>query len=354
MLLKPLTIAAGLLAAPAAAFLIPTTVSESDIHIANGIDVIAPEIAENRVVKLDCPGCPIVVQGSVKSDKSNHLELAFTIEHQLDFDRLLLNGFELYPHADPFHDILAAPQILDRRSNKHDKSTVPAHHKGPHHRRPVLPLGFGLQVHPATKDAEGVLELVSIDLQIIEVGAVFVDSIPNVEVKLIKAPGNKLLIGNIVTGTPQTAVDKQKECTTLMCKWLAIVQDRIKSLKAHRPCHGNKPAPVNGEKPKWQKIHHEHSWRMLFKNIASHILLPVLIGIVAGVSVSLIGMVVGTLIVSLWRTFFRRRSPHHHRRSHSHHKAAPKEAVVEEEKSGLMSNQAAPPAYEDDDVKTLV
>ena len=67
-----------------------------------------------------------------------------------------------------------------------------------------------------------------------------------------------------------------------------------------------------------------------------------------------LGMLVGTVIVSLWRTFFRRPSERRHRRHHSRshsqsHKAVAKEALVEEEKAGLMEDQEAPPSYEAED-----
>ncbi len=68
-------------------------------------------------------------------------------------------------------------------------------------------------------------------------------------------------------------------------------------------------------------------------------------------------MAVGTLIVSLWRTFVRRPSSHHHHRRH-HSKSVKKEAAVAEEKVGLVENQEnedLPPAYVDDvdDVKKV-
>ncbi len=64
-------------------------------------------------------------------------------------------------------------------------------------------------------------------------------------------------------------------------------------------------------------------------------------------------MMVGTLIVGLWRVFVRRQSFFHQRRRHGHchHKASQKEAAVAEEKSGLMEHQDAPPSYEDEDKK---
>ncbi|KAK3363586.1 hypothetical protein B0T25DRAFT_48861 [Lasiosphaeria hispida] len=413
MLLKPLSLAAGLLAASANAFLVPPEVTSSDVEITRSVNPATLEAAKAQIIKVDCPGCPVVFGGRhgpprVKTDKANHLELSFTIDHQLESDRLLLNGFELYPTTDPFNKVLAAPQVLDRkkarRADVEAKSDKKKRHGpggpwggppfgkggpfgggkaspwgngpwgkgGPHghpHWKPQLqPLGFGLQVSPVVKDAESQMELVSIDLQIIEIGTVFVDGIPGVHVELIKGPNGHLLIGKIEIGAEPTVPesDKQDECTTLLCKWLTMVQDRIQSIKSGKPCHGaqedpSAPSPdqTMPQEPEsgngWHKMHHHHSWGMLFKNIASHILLPVLVGIVAGVSVSLVGMVVGTLIVSLWRALFRRPGRHHHRRHHSHHKSASahkETAVVEEEKSGLMEHQDLPPSYEaDEDVK---
>jgi hypothetical protein len=50
------------------------------------------------------------------------------------------------------------------------------------------------------------------------------------------------------------------------------------------------PNPHHHQRPHaghWAAPYQEHRWGKLFKHIASHILLPVLIGIFAGVSISL-------------------------------------------------------------------
>jgi len=68
-----------------------------------------------------------------------------------------------------------------------------------------------------------------------------------------------------------------------------------------------------------------------------------------------IGMAVGTLIVSAWRTFVRRPSHHHHHhRRHHSRKSVQLETAVVEEKDALMDNvepEDEPPAYEDETVK---
>ena len=144
----------------------------------------------------------------------------------------------------------------------------------------------------------------------------------------------------------------------MFCKWLAMARARLARLRAGKHCGGRRPihasqesehAPVDFEKGHG---HHgpKHSWGHLFKNIATHILLPVAIGILAGVTASIVGMMVGTFLVYLWRTFVRRPSRsrrHHSSRGHSH-KAGHRDAAAEDEKSGLMAHQEeidAPPAY---------
>ncbi|KAK4239354.1 hypothetical protein C8A03DRAFT_43042 [Achaetomium macrosporum] len=395
MLLKPLTVAAGLLAVPVAhAFLIPPEVSDADIQVANTIENIASQVSENQVVNVECPGCPILVNGrrgrpvQLKIHRPSHLELTFSIDRQPDHDRLLVNGFELYPSGDPLGEALVAPQIIDgkrrkKRHREHDQHDGKrrAHRKRPHRLVPQPQrLGYGIRVGPSKKDADGQFELFEVDLQILEVGVAFIDGIPEVKVQVIKDGDGRLLISQIEKSEPKKLLELPKggpeECTTAMCKWLAIAREKLKNLKPFKHCHNPHIKGGMGEEGRgsdwlpyphpnhhhgspsghWAAPYREHRWGKLFKHVASHILLPVLIGIVAGVSISLIGMAVGTLIVSLWRFFFRRDTRHGHRRRHSrhhsHHKTALKEAAFDDEKSGLMEHQDPPPSYEEEAAKT--
>ncbi|KAK0661585.1 hypothetical protein QBC41DRAFT_330356 [Cercophora samala] len=405
MLMKSLSLAAaGLLAAPAAhAFLIPAEISESDLKIVQEVEFAEPKIAEVQPIDLECPGCPLNIKGrfgqdiQIKTERPNHLELLFSIEHRPEGgDRLLVNNFELYPFADPFSSSLIAPQVLDddtaveRRHDHHGGGEEEGHRRGKHHRRPkpqAQRLGFGLHVSPVQKDTDGKFELIEVELQVIEVGYTFVDNIPKVKVNLVKDQDGKLLMTTVEKSTPESIVEVPEEdkpaaeCNTAICQLMAAAHEKMEQLRKMRlpGCHGGnkegmgmRPAFHHGE-PHGEHHHgghhghseprpghmamREHSWGKLFKNITSHILLPVLIGIVAGVAVSLIGMAVGTVIVAMWRFF---RKPTHtsrrHSRRHSLHKASHKEAVVAEEKSGLLAaeeeEQDAPPAYRDAETTT--
>jgi len=309
MLLKPLSVAA-LAAASASAFLIPPNLSVDDIHVWQG-DAPLPHALPNAetssekvTLDLACPGCPIYAEKpngegvTFTSVPPNHLELSFTIEHGAGNDRLLVNGFELYPSADPFQT-LAAPQANDRKEAR-DLVITPQR------------LGYSLQASPVAHDAEGGLELVIVDLQIIEVGDVFIKDIPNVRVKVIKVADGGLMIGGIETTASQTPGSSGGEdCETVMCKWIAFAQDKLRQMKEKvKGCHGGSGKGVvggadrgmghhgqtghghghghhAGEQPQQHTANSPHTFGKLIKNIFMHILLPVLIGIVAGVSVSL-------------------------------------------------------------------
>jgi hypothetical protein len=325
MLLKPLTLAAGLLVIPATqAFLVPPEVSDADVQVANTIESIGSQVPQTQVVNVECPGCPILLTGrrgkniQVYVDRPSHLKLTFSVDHRPDHDRLLVNGFEIYPSDDLLRATLSAPQIVDRADKENRHHPEHDHHDREHRRRPhkLVPqpqtLGFGLQVGRAQKDADGQFELVEVELQIVEVGVAFIDGIPNVKVKLVKDTDGRLLMSQIEKGEPKNMVHHldsgaEEECTTVMCTWLAMIRaklEKLKNLKAFKNCHGGKAGmrpPVSGEAPhhhphphhghpaadNWRAPYHEHRWGKLLKHMASHILLPVLIGIVAGVSVSL-------------------------------------------------------------------
>ncbi|KAL2166586.1 hypothetical protein VTG60DRAFT_2481 [Thermothelomyces hinnuleus] len=386
MLLKPLTLAAGLLALPAAqAFLIPPEVSETDIHIANTIESIGPQVAESQIVPVavECPGCPILLRGrhgrtvQLKIDRPSHLEMVFSIDRQPDHDRLLVNGFDLYPSRGMSGGILSAPQVVDREWKKEHKPHYPeGEHRRLRHRLTPQPqaLGFGLKVSPPKPDADGQFELVEVELQILEVGVAFVDGIPSLNLKLIKDRDGRLLISRIDKVQPEVLAPppavEPEGCLMRLFRWLAIARKKLDGSNGFAHCHdaAKHPSAFDETLPHHGPHHHHHhhhphadNWRMtyehrhwgkLLKHMASHILLPVLIGIVAGVSISLIGMAVGTVLVSLWNTLSgrRRHGANHrrHRSSRSHrHKVSLKEAAAAEEKAGLMEYQDAPLSYEE-------
>lgn len=392
MLFRPLLTAAGLTAA-ANAFLLPPELSTHEIEVIESIPVESIRIAQAQSIRLDCPGCPPVFKkhnGKPKHHKphGSHLELDFSVDTSSESNRLMVNGFELYPNSDPFSNVLVAPQVADKpkhhKQHHQDDDTkqLKSHHKfKPHDGRPNAveqQLGFSLQIQPTTQVTDEGMDMVLVDLQIIEVGSVFVDGLSNIRVHLIKLPENELLIGKIEqTASENAAVpteEDHKECTTIICKWRAIIVAQLAKMKMHgcagmmgtKGAHGHAHPHEHhhhGPHPEHLTQQRQHGWSQLFRKLTSHIILPILVGIVAGVSVSIIGMVIGTILVGLWRKFVRGQSffpshqcrrlrlsgstRHHH---HHHNKAHHGEAAFVEEKAGLMAHQEEeelPPSYEE-------
>lgn len=315
----PLSVAAGLLATSANAFLLPPNITPADIQIVDTVAVAPPASSQSQKINLNCPGCAVTITGPrgtrVIPDKPNHLELDFSISNEESGDRLLLNGFELYPNPELLSRTLTAKQVPDWKPHFWGKHHGPHHGEGkdaeghhgpwggrhgpfghgpkgnapegwPHFLKfEDAPLGFAMHTNPVAKtDEESRLEMVEVELQIIEVGNNFVKGIPEVHVKLIKDDEGRLMIGKIEADQTKAEDAQAEECQTALCRW-------AKSFfgSTGRPCHGKGregAAVTQGdEEQRWEP--REHSWGTLFKNIASHILLPVAIGIVAGVSVSL-------------------------------------------------------------------
>lgn len=404
MLLRPFLAATGL-AALTTAFLVPPQISQLETEVLEslGLQAQVQSQAQEHHISLQCAGCSPVEKHHDQPEKhhkhlkqhSTSLELNFVA----DQGRLTVNGFELYPNLDPYAS-LAAEVVSEKQEHEkehkkhhkvdddddHDTKALKSHHKWrpffdfkPHAAGP-RELGYSYSVRPVTEASDPNFELLVVDLQIIEVGNVFVDGLNNIRVHLIKSPDGEVLISKIEqTASENQANNDDGECTTLICKWRAIVAAQLANMKMPS-CAGMLGHKAGG--PSGSQGHHtdndhdhghhghhghhrsSHGWALLFRKLTSHIILPILVGIVAGVTVSILGMIVGTLLVGLWRTFVRGQSffPSHTcrrfgRSSHRHHKASHAEAALAEEKSALMMSQEddelpLPPAYKDDVVET--
>lgn len=270
------------LAATAAAFLVVPEAPESDREIISTLpfpidatDADGVSLMSWNHLSVPCMKC----QG-----EDTRIELDFAVE---DETRLTVNGFELYPSADPWHNDLTA-SVMSGESTTEQK------------------LGYGLFVKPELLDTEGHLSLVPIDLQIVEVGGAFVTgNVPKVTVKLIKAPSGAIIIGNVemeepadveVPGPSASALYRLKEKVEEFFKKLSSGCGRHKQHggeeeeeRMHMYEGKQEGRPFRHDYPHAHHHHHghhRHHWGRLLKNIAANIVLPVLAGITAGVGVA--------------------------------------------------------------------
>jgi len=289
----------------------------------------------------------------------NKLQLNFSISHDEDKDHLFLNGLRFYPIdavSNSALEHLTAPQMIKTPGTAWAEVANPE-------------IGFALRVqHPVPYSKEDELNLVTITFDVLDVGNTFVNGVPNVELKLLETPSGGLLIGDaqIMPARSNSAspIDGGKECTTLLCKWRAIVADRLsKGSKGcggkHRPASGpasetphhgyGRPRPHShhgghGSHGKPHRFHHKHhGFARYLLGVVVHVFVPVALGVALGVTASVVGIIFGQFIVFTWRILFRRGSK-------STYAKIQQDSFVEEgieEDKSLIKLQGPPPVYED-------
>ncbi|KAK5994931.1 hypothetical protein PT974_03320 [Cladobotryum mycophilum] len=343
MLLKPLALLTAA-AAAASAFVIVPELSAKDESIFKALPIPIPTTPEPFSMPQDMLSQSLQLPCKQCWGRHTNLELDFAVE---DGTKLVLNGFELYPNADPWHGDLMAT-VKGRFGSGREKK-----------------LGYSLSIVPQAFDEDQKMELVDVVLRVIEVGNRFVDQVPIVKVGLIKAATGEIIIGNVEIKEPA-----QVPCNSMFCRTKTMIGDALNGVKGfgscgrgrhnkHRP-HGSKTTehPQHQvEEPQGHR-HHEsgehHSRGRLLRNIIAHIVLPVLMGVTAGVGVAFLGMFICGVMYRL-TTVLRSKC----RRARARTAGCPrakavshKFATAEEEKQGLMEADEAQettlPPYKDD------
>lgn len=256
-------------------------------------------------------------------------------------DVLFLNELPLYPpHRFPLPPLLAA-QIRDTAKPQ----DAYAH---------LVNLGYELSILPEASTAKPDEHVITLELHVVQLNSLFVTGIPSIELQLVKKADGHLLwhdmqVKDAVLPPSPSEVEKkkgEKECKslTLLCKWKALLGDRLATLKAahakgchsldkHRS-HGKGGAKKFGQghaggkhgglddKTHWRQGghgrhghsghrghhgHHSHmraAWRK-YGWVVSRIIFPVTVGILAGLTVSAIGIIFGHLLSSIYLAIFR-------------------------------------------------
>lgn len=364
MKLLPTILSAAALAFPASAFLLPPTdaAGVSDKFWKPEVKGIDP--AAQSLLKLDCPGCPFAVGEKdgqytwAKDVVDSSLLLNFTLAD----DKILLNDRVFFPMEFPHLHAFFAPQI--RKSNSKDL---------PEHSVPVR-MGYALEAIPH-ETHEGhdwfILQFTVFDLAGRQV---HIDT-----VKLMYTINNDgniplVMIDTIPVDAPGSPSAIGMDCKNSLCRMKAMIIEKIKQairkakeaaaaaknskpaawvkgchnkFRGGRPNHHGRPdhgkprphhRPHHGGRP---HRHHEHkNLRDRIRRFARAVIVPVLLGICAGITAGAIGMIVGHALAYLWIKYARggRRGPYSR-------VAQQEEAVIPEEKEGLMTE--FPPNYDE-------
>ncbi|EKD12484.1 uncharacterized protein L3040_008191 [Drepanopeziza brunnea f. sp. 'multigermtubi'] len=336
-------------------FLIPPEISTADADAINTLPAEAVVAGlTSRVIEIQCPGCPVVTELKGKPDSAQPdsvLHFNFSTSHENGVDQVLVNGLQIYP-IDPtmanFLEPLTASQMIKSNGVWTEAGTPK--------------LGFSLSVkHPPSSGPE-FMQTVAIRLEIVEVADKFISGLPAIELNLLETPSGQLMIGNSSISAPSSPArltGDDKECSTIACKWRAIVADRLSKMKQglRKGCAGMRKRPTTKGRPSGHshpdhkarpdhrphapsRHHHQHSFAKFLRGIFLHVFVPVIIGVMVGITAGLIGMVVGHIVIFTWRSLFRSGQ------KNSAYAEVGQEDTKDETK-GFLAFQGPPPQYAD-------
>lgn len=325
--------------------------------VENGFVKIHPLLladAHNAMVNLPCQECPFreVDHEGVATwarGKSPSLMLEFTVEDSL----LLANGRQIFPPVNP-GPLRASQQLEDGQVSE-----------------PMI-VGYALEMMPMeTTDKSVGMDLYDVRLTILDLERHPI-AVDTVAIKLVQDSAGELYIA-------KTEIEKTKPSSNEL-SWekcdgkatclrelaigrvrglLAAAKDRVAAAAAGKPgrkgCHG-KHRPTE-EMAAWSKFekghhngghhhhHHPHSHGALARTsrrIVHFIIIPALVGILAGVAASAIGMLIGQAVIFVWRRY-RCSSPQETRTSWEHGESCEKQGLIEDNLE--ISEEEALPQY---------
>jgi hypothetical protein len=358
MMLKLFSVATLGIAATNAMLIVPEYLIHGD-NLGNLLPFDTLAGSQSRSVNLPCPSCPF---GEHPEDDGtpNHLVLNILVDSSSDetiADRLLVNGFEIFPN--PSRDrVPSAAQVL---SSDSDSDSA-----GP--RSVTRKLGFRSAMSRMSIDDDGTTELLELEFHVIALGRdsdipVLVEGVPVVEMRVIRQAEGGLILASLETkytdldplagpSPPEPAAP----CLTRMCHLQKLVSQRLANIRSGinngGHSHGDAQSQEGGHgRPGGRR---PRTFRQLMRHFASHILLPVAIGVVAGVSASIIGMIIGTFAVCLWRVAIRypgsaRTTLRRHRRHNSRRTVLEEKKALDDEKTGLITAYIAEEDLHGDD-----
>jgi len=357
----PTFLTTSALALTVSAFLVPLEVADAAIAPKLNDDFNAATIqpsSESIEVELDCSTCPFALSSTrhgqhewVAGVKSNLL-LNFTVENK----RLSLNGVPFHPLAPgELPQPMFAQQVKQESEAANEVQWVGAEEP--------LRLSFSLEFPPEQSFEESELKGQSIFFKIIAIDNEIVD-VDSILIKTLKKADGGLMIGSISTEVSPIS-PAGKKCHTVICRFLADFMAKLDAARgkvahagskvtscmgfrpkgfAHRPPpppgsepphgphghHGPPPPPPphepgdhpphgppgkhgkyghGGHGPHGHRPHHPHHHSVLhkimhgIKRVFRHVVLPMLVGIAAGMAACAVGMLIGQVGVFLYMRF---------------------------------------------------
>ncbi|KAL3418959.1 hypothetical protein PVAG01_09180 [Phlyctema vagabunda] len=355
-MLSSIATAVGFAVVSTHAFLVPSTFSTPDAEAIDSLPFEHAHEVEERITDLQCPGCPVQAVDLLGNPHGlrmeNQLRLNFSVSNDEAGGQVLLNGLPIYPMdlVQTLKEPLTAPQIV----NIGGKASIAGN--------PTL--GWQVSINHPLRDEPGndALNLLELQLEIFEVGDRFVKGIESVELKLLETSSKKLMLGDL-TVLPPAAPTSHAECTTALCQWRAIAAEKLSEVKGCvnklRPGHRARPKhrihgrprphgarPHGGRRPHHHQHHRKHSEFIDFAaNLVLHIFIPIAVGVMAGITASIVGMAAGQFAIYLWRVLFRRGS-----HSCTYSTIDQEETMAkdqDEEARDFHEHQSPPPVYDD-------
>lgn len=326
--------------------LLPTISHENEAYNLHSIEA---HVAHSQQIDLPCSRCPfpeISADGEVNwiEEVDTTLSLAFTT----DGENLLVNDHQILPP--PTSQAPWNINAVQRRASDGLETTP-------------ITLGFAFELVPmeSSRHSEWLARFTVLDL------AGHPVPVDTIAIGLAKLDGQGLLI--VGTRIEHSDADplSWKQCggkpSCLKRLIIARIQALIASAKARvmRPfakgCH-RRPRPdtpaIHGSSisneadvpPRHHRHHHHryrHGWQRTFSRVVRFIFLPAVLGVLAGLAASAIGMLVGQVAVFLWLRY---------RRGGSHH-AIP--SPVDMEKEALMTDAIKEelPPYRDEELGVI-
>jgi len=369
------------LAVAAQAIMIPPTVSLESTHIGSTHGALSLADPYTQILQVGCPGC-MFAQSSEEGftwiqGVENNLLLNISVGSQPE--TLELNGVRFYP---PVFSLTTEPPVpyISQVPGGHSLTDIREHMKTLT-TKPLRLTSWSFRAatsHTVNESGEEILTIV-LQLNALERQSI---TVPDITITALKNTDAQLMLLKIeaVQGSKEP-----QECKDwpLLCKWRGIVADRLKGFKGFKGkgmgCHKRPHHSVNGpprnmhhgpgshhngagsmehhNKPHHgmhggHRHHHNKIHRILHMigRVVLTVLVPVLIGIIAGMATYVVGMAIGALIAFVWMRF--RRNGQYAPIALDEEYDEPRDSL---EKAGFTDEEAvtAPPVYVEVEAKEV-